>query len=63
MTRSGHGAIRRALRIHADICKIQNCTTCQFEIEARGYKFNPANILNTTLLKDEIHAKQLITKL
>ena len=62
MTRDGYAATRRALRLHADICKIQNCPTCQFEIDARGYQFNPANILNTTLLTDEINTKQLLTK-
>ena len=62
MTRDGYAATRRTLRLHADICKIQNCPTCQFEIDARGYQFNPANILYTTLLTDEIHTKQLITK-
>ena len=62
MTRVGYAATRRALRIHAGICKVQNCPTCKFEIEARGYQFSPTNILNTTLITDEIHTKQLITK-
>ena len=61
MTRDGYAATRRALRIHAGICKVQNCPTCKFEIESRGYQFSPTNILNTTLIKDEIHTKQLIT--
>ena len=62
MTRDGYAATRRALRIHASICKVQNCPTCKFEIESRGYQFSPTNILNTTIIKDEIHTKQLITK-
>ena len=62
MTRDGYTATRRALRIHADICEVQNCPTCKFEIEARGYQFSPTNILNTTLLTNEIHTRPLITK-
>ena len=62
MTRNGYAATRRALRIHADICKVQNCPTCKFEIEARGYQYSPTNILNTTLITNEIHTRPLITK-
>merc|ERR1712030_21392 len=62
MTRDGYSATRRALRSHASICEVQNCPTCKFEIESRGYQFSPTNILNTTLIKNEIHTKQLITK-
>ena len=62
MTRDGYTATRRALRIHADICEVQNCPVCKFEIEARGYKYNPTNILNTTLITNEVHARPLFRK-
>ena len=62
MTRDEYAAARKALRTHASICNVQSCPTCKFEVESRGYKFSPTNILNTTLIKDDIHTKQLITK-
>ena len=62
MTRDEFAAARKALRTHASICNVQSCPTCKFEVESRGYKFSPTNILYTTLIKDDIHTKQLITK-
>ena len=59
MTREGYTATRKALRSHADICDLQNCSICTFEIEARGYKYCPTNISNTSLITNEVHTRPL----
>ena len=61
-TRDEYSATRKALRTHAGLCKVQGCPTCNFEVETRGYKYNPTNILYTSLVKDDIHTKRSITK-
>ena len=55
MTREGYTATRKALRSHADICDLQNCYICTFGIEARGYKYCPTNISNTSLVTNDVH--------
>ena len=59
MTRDGYKAIRKALLVHADICELQNCPVCIFEIEARGYKYSPTNLSNTSLISSDVIAKPL----
>ena len=59
MTRDGYTATRKALRSHADICDLPNCYICTFGIEARGYKYCPTNISNTSLISNDIIAKPL----
>ena len=62
MTRDGYTATRKALRSHADICDLPNCYICTFGIEARGYKYSPTNISNTSLISNDVIAKPLHKK-